>query len=229
MLFPGNSISFPEIVFADALTSMSKVFKDVGVTLVALYAHLQTEPLVLYHEQGMLLVALLASVPATIRVRQCWVQFSGATDAATKVAVMLNIIKYCTAFPPIWLAAAASLGHTHPALPAAIVATSAINSVYSFLWDVMMDWGLVQLSMIKGKVCLRTRPLCFYPAPAYFLAASLNFVLRFSWMANQLEALQGLSVAGLLLVVEVAEVFRRAVWNLFRVEWEIINQVRVCV
>ena len=75
MLFPGNSISFPEIVFADALTSMSKVFKDVGVTLVALYAHLQTEPLVLYHEQGMLLVALLASVPATIRVRQCWVQF----------------------------------------------------------------------------------------------------------------------------------------------------------
>ena len=223
VLFPGTSISFPEIVLADALTSLSKVFKDVGVTFVAVYAYTQAEPVVVYHEQGMLLVALMASMPAAIRVRQCWVQLTGASDSATQIAVSLNIIKYCSAFPPIWLAAAASLGYPHPALPAAIVATSVINSVYSYLWDVMMDWGLVQLSVVKGRVCLRLRPLCFYPTPAYIVAAALNLVLRFGWMANQVEALQGLSVAALVLMVEMAEVSRRAVWNLFRVEWEIIN------
>ena len=62
-LIPGSTISFSEVLFADALTSMSKVFKDLGVTLVAVYAQATQTDIVNYHDVGMILIALLASAP----------------------------------------------------------------------------------------------------------------------------------------------------------------------
>ena len=61
--FPLNSITFPEVLLADALTSLSKVLKDLGVTMVAVYAQIVGSPLVSYHNEGMVLVAMLASLP----------------------------------------------------------------------------------------------------------------------------------------------------------------------
>jgi hypothetical protein len=49
------------------------------------------------------------------------------------VPVWLNIVKYFSAFPPIWLAAYASLGYTMHNLPLIVTVFAAINSVYSFL------------------------------------------------------------------------------------------------
>jgi hypothetical protein len=46
---------------------------------------------------------------------------------------MLNILKYMSSFPPIWLTAAASLGYIHPQMPQFITAAAMINSLYSFL------------------------------------------------------------------------------------------------
>lgn len=227
VFFPGNSISFSEIMLADALTSLSKVFKDVGVTVIAMYAYMQGTAVVEYHEQGMLLVACLASLPALLRVRQCWVQFTGFNEPSAKILVALNIVKYCSAFPPIWLVAASSLGYSHPALPMVTASMSVINSVYSYVWDIMMDWGLIQFSMKKNGavcVCFRPRSLFFFPSIAYVFAIVVNLVLRFSWMANQLEVFRGLHATQLVLLVELIEVIRRAIWNVFRVEWEIINK-----
>lgn len=62
-IFPGNSISFAEVVFADALTSLSKVFKDFGVTLIAVYAEYSQVDIVSLHDIGMILVAVFASFP----------------------------------------------------------------------------------------------------------------------------------------------------------------------
>lgn len=56
-------VSFPEILLADALTSMSKVFKDFGITVVVLYAYANRLHPVEYHDQAMILIALLASLP----------------------------------------------------------------------------------------------------------------------------------------------------------------------
>jgi EXS family len=61
--FPGNAVTFPEVLLADAMTSISKVLKDFGVTIVAMYAQATATPIVNYHTEGMLLIALLASMP----------------------------------------------------------------------------------------------------------------------------------------------------------------------
>ena len=133
VFFPGSTISFSEVLLADALCSLSKVFKDYGVTIIAIYANISGASVVDLHEEGMLLCALLASLPFWIRVRQCWVQLDGCKDSVAKIPITLNILKYISAFPPIWLAAAASLGYFHPALPTFTAAMATINSVYSYL------------------------------------------------------------------------------------------------
>ena len=63
IFLPLNTITFPEVLLADAMTSLSKVLKDIGVTVVAVYALYTGRPLVEYHDHGMILVALLASMP----------------------------------------------------------------------------------------------------------------------------------------------------------------------
>jgi hypothetical protein len=60
---PGGSVSFSEVLLADALTSMSKVFKDMGTTLVAVYCYMNSENILDYHNHAMILIALLASLP----------------------------------------------------------------------------------------------------------------------------------------------------------------------
>jgi hypothetical protein len=67
-----------------------------------------------------------------VRVRQCWVQLDNAPDMLAKLPISLNIIKYLSAFPPIWLAAVASLGYFHPDLPMITAVFATINSLYSY-------------------------------------------------------------------------------------------------
>jgi hypothetical protein len=54
-------------------------------------------------------------------------------DNIARIPVSLNIIKYMSSFPPIWITYAASLGYTHPSLSTVIFYAALINSLYSFL------------------------------------------------------------------------------------------------
>ena len=56
-------VPFVEILLADALCSLSKIFKDIGTTIVVLYAFLTGTAVTDYHYHGMLLIAVLASFP----------------------------------------------------------------------------------------------------------------------------------------------------------------------
>ena len=63
VIWPKGSVSFAEILFADALCSLSKVFKDIGVTIVAMYAMYTQTDIVEYHDPAMIFIAILASLP----------------------------------------------------------------------------------------------------------------------------------------------------------------------
>lgn len=63
IVMPVDKIAFREIMFADALCSLSKVFKDFGVTVVSIYALYNNANIVDYHESAMIFIAILASVP----------------------------------------------------------------------------------------------------------------------------------------------------------------------
>lgn len=63
IVMPADKIAFREIMFADALCSVSKIFKDFGVTVVAMYAMYNNSEIVEHHDTAMIFVAVLASIP----------------------------------------------------------------------------------------------------------------------------------------------------------------------
>lgn len=222
VFFPNTSVSFAEVVLADVLTSLSKVFKDIGFTIMMIYAKLTKTNIIDHHESGMILIALLASLPFWLRIRQCSVQLWYAPDFNARIPISLNTLKYVSGFPPIWIAAAASLGYFHPRLPQLTAVFATINSLFSYSWDLLMDWGMI--SFFRGKNAAHRTPRRLIHAGFLLIAASVNLILRFSWTANYFPIFAFLHPASLIFLVEIAEVFRRWFWIIFRVEWEILAQ-----
>ncbi len=55
--------------------------------------------------------------------------------------------------------------------------------MYSFIWDVYMDWGLVRCNQ-PGKYGLRA--IINYSPVFYYYAIVSDFLLRFTWIARAL-------------------------------------------
>ena len=54
-----------------------------------------------------------------------------------------------------------------------------IATVYSYTWDLTMDWGLLR-SRKKGRWGLRDKIM--YPSHYYYFAMFTNLILRFIWI-----------------------------------------------
>ena len=77
-----------------------------------------------------------------------------------------------------------------------------------------MDWGLISFSKDKRSY-FRQRTL--WSIPFYIFAIIINLILRFAWASNIIPMFRQLHSSYLVLMVELAEVIRRAIWNLLRI------------
>ena len=84
-----------------------------------------------------------------------------------------------------------------------------------------MDWGLLTFAR-DGRVYRRQRVLL--PIPFYAIAVIVNLLLRFSWTVNRIPGLEHIHSSIIILFIEIGEVVRRSMWNIFRIEWEVIVQ-----
>ncbi|CAN0456819.1 unnamed protein product, partial [Phaeothamnion confervicola] len=101
-----------------------------------------------------------------------------------------------------------------------MAATAAVlNSSFCFGWDVKMDWGLAQPG--SKRPGLRNTTLLSRASWPYYSAVALDAVLRMVWVVKYWAT--ELPFTDLVLVLEIVEVCRRSVWNLFRLEWEVIQ------
>ncbi len=80
----------------------------------------------------------------------------------------------------------------------------------------------------QTRSCLETalRPRLRFGTSVTLLIVALDTCLRFSWTLRFYEHAFFPSNDAYILCTEFLEVFRRAVWNLLRVEWEHIKQTR---
>jgi hypothetical protein len=101
------------------------------------------------------------------------------------------------------------------------IAIFIVSSFYSFFWDVRMDWGLVN----RGADRWLLRQDLLYPSFwYYYLAVFADFVLRFTWALSLSLTEMGFVDPDIMLTITTpAEIFRRFMWNLFRLEHEQIN------
>ena len=114
-----------------------------------------------------------------------------------------------------------------------------ISTLYSFSWDVLMDWGIGQ---IHSKNFLLRDELMYRPKALYYVAILIDFILRFFWTFSLLPlganpfftATTVIVKMYLPLIVALLEICRRMMWALFRVEneqlvnsYELLREIRL--
>ena len=100
------------------------------------------------------------------------------------------------------------------------IVSSCINAICKFVWDIYMDWGL-----LRSKNLLRPK-LGYTWKSLYYLAIVEDFILRFAWslklsLGLHLQAQDNLFYT----VLAGLEIFRRFVWNIYRVEYDHVKTI----
>jgi len=236
-------VPFLDVFFADIMCSLSKVFFDWGTLSLTLYY-----PEHLSQSIGSILIpSIAAALPYLIRARQCMIMHTISwykNDHFKRREHMMNTIKYCTSLFPICLSTYQRTLTEEEAksLEFDLILLLTVNSLYSFYWDVVMDWGMMHNpSAVLGHVCTHHKTTsdaskkslscghqCLRHNLRYGFFLSLvillfDFTLRFSWLLRFWESTIFPTIDVYILTTELLEVFRRSIWNLLRVEWENIK------
>jgi hypothetical protein len=126
---------------------------------------------------------------------------------------MFNTIKYTFSLASSVLS---YLYKQQSSLLAAWLVVSVISTLYAYVWDLKMDWGLMNLD---SKNFLLRKYLTFLPKRNYYIVIVTNFLLRLSWTITLSPAIVSLFGDPNLVTFATgsAEIIRRGIWNLFRV------------
>jgi len=233
-------IPFIDVFYADAMCSLSKVFFDWGM-LWHLASHYPNPVPKSVH--SILIPSCCAAVPYLIRARQCLIMYSvGRIKHDPKRYLhVLNAIKYSTSIFPLCLSAYQQT--ISPAIAAKwegfLIFLLTLNALYALSWDIIMDWGMMQnpsavaahtiacggLEDTKSQSCGHAimRPTLRFGVLASAGILIADCFLRFSWLLRFRESLFP-SKDHFVMATQLLEAFRRAIWNLLRVEWENIKQ-----
>ena len=221
-------------------TSMAKALGDVHVTgcvawyagISPAYSHLTTDTHGVFWEEtrGACVTSELnawaLALPFWCRLFQCLSVLRRTGEPKN----FWNAVKYATAFPLVYAGYLDRLAPTDQTRRL-VVLTACVQSSATFAWDLCMDWGLFkkrrggllcgifevdQMREPKSLVFSKRSDMFIYAAYAGLVL--FNFSLRFAWA---LAVFGHVSTRGMgMLSFEVAELARRTVWALFRIEWE---------
>ena len=100
-----------------------------------------------------------------------------------------------------------------------------VSLVYSYLWDIIMDWGLFNST---SKETFALRPVITYSRPFYYYAIVINLILRCTFaitMFINVNNYAWLTSIGYGTLIGVLELYRRWVWSLLRIENEQVNNL----
>ncbi|CAD6188101.1 unnamed protein product [Caenorhabditis auriculariae] len=164
-------------------------------------------------------------IPAFIRLMQCFRRYR---DTGRVHPHLVNAGKYSTTILVVICGALnKKFEKDDPNMTSFVfyvwIASYIFSFTYTFLWDVFMDWGLIDPRAPKEAPFLREEMI--YGSKFYYYAAILqDFVLRLSWVLNvSLGEAWTLDSDFLTTVTAPFEVFRRFIWNYFRLENEHVN------
>jgi len=118
------------------------------------------------------------------------------------------------------------------------IAMFVIATLYQIWWDIFMDWGLLDKSDITGNFIwsyqLRAKRL-YKSKSVYIGICIINILLRFCWTLNFIPS-RYLASNGMLIdtfsadfqcfvnpALASAEILRRSLWGLLRLEWEVVK------
>ncbi|GEQ71185.1 hypothetical protein JCM33374_g4866 [Metschnikowia sp. JCM 33374] len=158
-------------------------------------------------------MGFLASLPSIWRFLQCLRRFMDTGDAFPHLA---NMSKYAVSTIYYCLLSVWRIQQTNSAR-ASFITFACINSIFSSIWDIVMDWSLGQVN--SENFLLRDH--LFFENPAYYyVAIVLDVVLRFQWIFYAFFSKQLQQSAITSFCIALAELLRRFIWMFFRMENE---------
>lgn len=175
---------------------------------------------------------MVSCLPAWFRFAQCLRRYRDTREAFPH---LLNAGKYSTTFFVVLfstLNAVVSLSgdaepedKVHNPFFYVWIVCSVGSSLYAYTWDIKMDWGLLDRSTATSAENRVLREDIVYASKGYYYFAILeDFVLRFGWAVSLSLTEMGFSNGDLITtILSSLEVFRRFVWNFFRLENEHLN------
>lgn len=170
---------------------------------------------------------IMACLPAWFRFAQCLRRYRDSKEAFPH---LVNAGKYSTTFFVILFSTLYSVSssenpeNTYNIYFYIWILTAVISSLYAYTWDIKMDWGLLDRNAGKENRFLREEIV--YSAKGYYYFAIIeDFVLRFGWAISLslTETVRYIHADLLTSILSPLEVFRRFVWNFFRLENEHLN------
>ena len=251
---PFAAPSFAASFVADVFTSMPKCFIDL-LYATCIYAsgeafvvgawqhssHTFEHELVVCtpkHDAYRVANGMLTVLPFGIRLLQCIRQMHDGRHGEGWRQPCANAVKYSTSL----LVQALSIGgsRSSPLTYALWLAASILSTLLAFSWDVLIDWGLGPQPLRRAvrRVLTPSAPLGgeyegasywlrvvrVFPDSWYVVGIVADFVARLGW-AVYISPGQVIVANHVTLLLGTVELMRRAMWALFRLEWEQILRV----
>ncbi|KAK5622331.1 Xenotropic and polytropic retrovirus receptor 1 [Crenichthys baileyi] len=231
---PFHHVGFADFWLADQLNSLVVVLMDLEYMICFYSCELDwTEHKGLFIKTNKNLCntysygvrAVIKCLPAWFRFAQCLRRYR---DSKRAFPHLVNAGKYSTSFFVVTFSA---LYSTHKESDPErkiylylYIACLIVSSCYTLIWDLKMDWGLFDRNAGENTFL---REEIVYPHKAYYYCAIVEDVLlRFAWILTitltSLTKFEGIADI-LATLLAPLEVFRRFVWNFFRLENEHLN------
>eukprot|EP00794_Sanderia_malayensis_P015958 gene15958-17563_t len=168
---------------------------------------------------------LVAILPAWWRLAQCLRRYKDTRDAWPHLA---NAGKYSTSIfvtilSTLTAVRKAKSGESQSGVLFYFwIASLVLSTFYTLFWDIRMDWGLVDKN--AGENFLLREQIVYDSKVYYYVACFTDLLFRFMWTLTVSVGEAGFINNELfLLFIATCEVFRRFVWNFFRLENEHLN------
>nr|AHJ60092.1 xenotropic and polytropic retrovirus receptor [Cyanea capillata] len=168
---------------------------------------------------------LVAILPAWWRLAQCLRRYRDSKDAWPHLA---NAGKYSTSILVTLVSTFAAVYKANTGMsqngPLFYVWISSLllSTFYTLFWDIKMDWGLFDKN--AGENRLLREQIVYDSKVYYYMAALTDLLFRFMWTLTVSVGEAGFINNELFIFfIATCEVFRRFVWNFFRLENEHLN------
>jgi hypothetical protein len=158
-------------------------------------------------------LGFLTTLPAIWRALQCIRRY---WDTGNKFPHLLNCGKY---FATILAYATLSIYRVdqRPSTKAVFILFATINGIYTSFWDIYYDWSLGDP---HAKYPFLRKELAYKKVWWYYAAMLIDPILRFNWILYLVIPLQLQHSAVTGFCAAAAEICRRGMWSIFRVENE---------
>ncbi|KAJ8916912.1 hypothetical protein NQ315_013382 [Exocentrus adspersus] len=176
-------------------------------------------------ERDFIIRPIVNCIPAWLRFAQCLRRYYDTKEAFPH---LVNAGKYSTTFFVVIFATLKSIykddytsSTENPYVFLWIIA-QIISSSYAYTWDIKMDWGLLDKS--AGENTFLREEIVYSSTFFYYFAIIEDFLLRFAWTISLYLTETGYVSSDIMTsILSPLEVFRRFVWNFFRLENEHLN------